>query len=116
MTTPCIECESTMGHLHYCTVGIEEQATITAPTAPEVKISTSPKTGNLVAYVPSGLYIATVDSLNDLPSLTQAVTRLRWTWDGEYDAEEHIQEWMDLVRGNPLGAIALRIAASEWGI
>ena len=54
----------------------------TNPT-PEITISTSVETGNLTAYVRGGLYIASVDSIDDLPSLTQATTQLGWVWDGD---------------------------------
>ena len=87
----------------------------TKPT-PEITISTSVETGNLTAYTRGGLYIAFVDSIDDLPSLTQATTQLGWVWDGEPNAEQEIRAWLDLVKENPLGEIALRIAASEWGV
>ena len=83
------------------------------PTTPEVTISTSAKDGTLTALVPSGLYRSTVTSLDDLPTLSQAIIRLGYIWDGE--ADYHLTEWLELVGRHPLGALALRIASSEWG-
>ncbi len=83
------------------------------PTTTKVTISTMGEDGTLAAMVPSGLYRSTVTSLDDLPALWQAIIRLGYIWEGE--ADYHIIEWLELVAGHPLGALALRIAASEWG-
>jgi hypothetical protein len=79
-----------------------------------VTISTSAKDGTLTAVVPSGMYRATVTSLDDLPTLSQAIKTLGYIWDGESD-DYPIIEWLGLTGHHPLGALALRIAASEWG-
>ena len=83
-------------------------------TADTVEIRTS-RTGKLAAVTPSGLYVATVDTLDALPSLAASVRRCREVYDGEADALSGVRGWLDLADQHPLGALALRIAASEWG-
>lgn len=83
-------------------------------TKATVEISTS-RTGKLAATTPGGLYVATVDTLDALPSLAASVRRCREVWDGERDSLTQVRAWLDLVDDHPLGALALRIAASEWG-
>lgn len=83
-------------------------------TTHTVEIGTS-KSGKLTATTPGGLYVAAVDTLDALPSLAASVRRCREVWDGERDSLTQVRAWLDLADHHPLGALALRIAASEWG-